>query len=716
MLHGQLQGYDPVRQIFGLDAPAQNREQADAPTRAASAAIYDESGAPGGSLRRAPTLAPTVSRGQRLRGLSRRLLAVPVALSALAAAVSAPPLAASEPTRLLWGDTHLHTSYSFDAFLNQNDSADPDTAYRWARGLPVIHPYSEVRVRIGTPLDFLVVSDHAEGMGVLRAIVNHHEELGELSGWAAVRRWWSIAIIRLAMWAGHGSVVFRDLLPLRLDNWGGNPVIDPGNTPLEDSLGDISPTVVTSWNETIDAAEANNEPGTFTALLGWEWSSIPAGANLHRVVVTPNGRREASQYMPYGSDQSQYPEDLWAWLDKTAQHTGSQFIAIPHNSNISKGYMFAETTLRGEPMSESYIQTRKRWEPVVEMTQIKGDSETHPSLSPNDPFANFEPFEFYLQQEWQGYRAAVGDFIRPALGRGLQLAQQRGDNPYQFGLIGSTDAHTGLSSAEEENFWGKMAYDSIPRNKTGDSLGGVKASGWDMAAAGMAAVWATENTRQGIFSAMKRREVYATTGPRIVLRLFAGWDFVPADAESADLAALGYAGGVPMGAELTGAPGAGGGPRLLISALKDPKGANLDRIQVIKGWLDDAGQSREHIFDVAWSGERLPLADGALPPVGNTVDLGSASYSNRIGAAQLATVWEDPDFDPARPAFYYVRVLQIPTPRHSLYDAVALEIEAPAQYPSAIQERAYSSPVWYNPGGGKQAPVGARTGARDPAG
>ena len=415
------------------------------------------------------------------------------------------------------------------------------------------------------------------------------------------------------------------------------------------------------------------------------------------MVVTPNGGEQAAQYLPYGSDQSQYPEDLWAWLDTTASSTGSQFLAIPHNSNISKGYMFAETTLRGEPMSAEYIETRRRWEPVVEMTQIKGDSETWPSLSPEDPFASFEPFEFYLQQEWQPYRAAVGDFIRPALGRGLQIDQKLGNNPFQFGVIGSTDAHTGLSSAEEDNFWGKMAYDSIPANKTGDSLGGVKATGWDMSAAGMAAVWATENTRQGIFDAMKRREVYATTGPRIVLRLFAGWDFNPADARAADLAQRGYAAGVPMGGELPRQEGAEGGIRLLISAMKDPKGANLDRVQVIKGWLDEQGNSREKIFDVAWSDGRLPLADGSLPTVGNTVDVTTASYSNSIGATQLATVWEDPEFDPDQRAFYYVRVLQIPTPRHSLMDAVALQIEPPEKYPASIQERAYSSPVWYTP-------------------
>jgi hypothetical protein len=624
---------------------------------------------------------------------------IPAALAALITAGSALTQAAGEPTQLYWGDTHLHTSYSFDAFLNLNESADPDTAYRWARGLPVIHPYNRARVRIGTPLDFLVVSDHAEAMGLLRAIANGNEQLGELSGWDEVKRWAAISTIRLARWSGldFSKLIFRDQLPLRLDNWGSNPVLDSGNPPITTVLGDDSPQVVASWNETIEAAEANNEPGRFTALLGWEWSSIPAGANLHRVVITPNGRAQASQYRPFGADQSQYPEDLWAWLEATANRTGSQFIAIPHNSNISKGYMFAETTLRGKPMTAQYIKTRRFWEPVVEMTQIKGDSETHPSLSPDDAFADFEPFEFYLQQEWQPYRAAVGDFVRPALGRGLQIGQKLGSNPFQFGLIGSTDAHTGLSSAEEDNFWGKMAYDSIPENKTGDSLGGVRATGWDMSASGMAAVWATENTRQGIFDAMKRREVYATTGPRIALRLFAGWNFAPTDAQSPDLATLGYAAGVPMGGEVTGPATAEGGIKLLISAMKDPKGANLDRVQVIKGWLDADGTSREKIFDAAWSGERLPLPDGSLPAVGNTVDEARANYTNTIGAAELATVWEDPEFDPARSAFYYVRVLQIPTPRHSLYDAVALEIRPPGKFPAVIQERAYTSPIWYTP-------------------
>ena len=617
--------------------------------------------------------------------------------AALASLVLAGDIAADDSTRLYWGDTHLHTSYSFDAFLNQNESADPDTAYRWAKGLPVIHPYHRARVRIGTPLDFLVVSDHAEGMGILRAIINEQEQFGELSGWAAFKRWLSIKIIRLAWSTGNGTMIFRDLLPLKLVNWGDNPVLDPGNPPVTTVLGDISPTVITSWGQIADAAEAHNEPGRFTALLGWEWSSIPAGANLHRVVISPNGSQEAKQYMPFGSDQSQYPEDLWAWLAATAERTGSEFIAIPHNSNISKGYMFGETTLRGEAMTPEYIATRKFWEPITEITQLKGDSETHPSLSPTDPFAEFEAYEFYIQQDWQEYRAAVGDFVRPALGRGLMIGQRTGANPYQFGLIGSTDAHTGLSSAEEDNFWGKMAYDSTPENKTGGAVGGTRSTGWDMSASGLAAVWATEKTRRGIFDAMRRRETYATTGPRITLRLFAGWEFDAADADAPDLAEVGYAGGVPMGGELPGSARQGDRIRLLIRAMKDPKGANLDRIQVIKGWLDDSGKNREQVFDVAWSGNRQRRLDGTLPMAGNTVNAADGTYSNSIGAAQLATVWEDPQFDPGQAAFYYVRVLQIPTPRHSLLDSIAMDIYPHGNYPAVIQERPYRSPICYQP-------------------
>jgi len=620
-----------------------------------------------------------------------------LALSSLFLAVTSASVSASESTNLYWGDTHLHTSYSLDAFLNENQSADPDTAYRWAKGQPVIHPYNRARVQIETPLDFLVVSDHAEIMGVIRAIVREEEELGDVGFFGTIKRWLALGLIRDAIEDGTGGKIFHDVLPKTALNPGGDPVKDPANTPHDSVLGDTSKTETTAWNDIVDAAERHNEPGKFTAFLGWEWSSIPTGANLHRVVISPDSADKGRQYLPYGSDQSKYPEDLWAWLDKTSKETGSEFIAIPHNSNISKGYMFAETTLHGEPITVDYARTRMAWEPVVEMTQIKGDSETHPSLSPDDEFAGFEPYEFYIQQTPGEFKPTEGDFIRSGLRRGLEIEKNIGVNPYKFGLIGATDSHSGLSTAEENNFWGKMAYDSTPETKRKELLGGSKASGWDMQAAGLAGVWANENTRQGIYSAFKRREVYATTGPRISVRLFGGWDFEKGAADANNLAEIGYAQGVPMGGDLTRPATSGDKVQFLIHAVKDPNHANLDRVQVVKGWLDDNGKSHEKVFDVSWSDDRQLDTKGKLPAVGDTVNQEIPSYTNTIGAAELSTVWEDPTFDVDQRAFYYVRVLQIPTPRHSLYDAVALQIDPPEEGPAIIQERAYTSPIWYTP-------------------
>jgi hypothetical protein len=603
---------------------------------------------------------------------------------------------AEEPRQLYWGDTHLHTSYSFDAYLNQNDSADPDTAYRWAKGQPVLHPYTKGRVQIGEALDFLVVSDHAEAMGVLRAIESESEALSELSLWGEIKRWLALHVIRDALKEGTGRELFTDLLPSSLADWQGDPVAQEVAIAERDILGDTTPTEISAWHEIVDAAERHNDPGKFTAFLGWEWSSIPSGVNLHRVVVTPDGAAKAKQYKPFGSIGTQYPQMLWDWLDTTATETGSRFLAIPHNSNLSKGYMFDTQTLDRKPFDKDYADTRMRWEKIVEVTQYKGDSETHPELSPDDEFADFETYPFYLQRKLVPYKVAAGDYMRSALRRGLELAQQLETNPYAFGVIGSTDAHTGLSAAEEDNFWGKMARDSIPANKWSDDNTLVGAAGWNMAAAGMAAVWARENTRDALFEAMQRRETYATTGPRIRLRFFAGWTFDDADLDQETLASSGYTKGVPMGGELSDAPAATA-PSFLIEAEKDPRGANLDRVQIVKGWLDADGKSQERVYNVAWSDDRSLSAQGKLPPVGNTVDLKTGRYANSIGAARLQARWEDPDFDPAQAAFYYVRALEIPTPRHSLLDALALQQELPESIGTIVQERAYSSPVWYSP-------------------
>ena len=613
--------------------------------------------------------------------------------------VSANAQAQSNPERLLWGDTHVHTSYSFDAFLNQNQSADPDTAFRWAKGQPVIHPYNRARVQIGTPLDFLVVSDHAELMGVIRSIDNGTAELEDDSFLDGIKRRIKTYFLLNAIEEEAGREFFNKLLPVAAQNVGGDPVADSNNDISNRTFGNSTKTETRAWHEIVDAAERHNEPGKFSSIIGWEWSSIPTGANLHRVVISADGADKAKQYLPFGSDQSQYPQDLWSWLEATQKETGSRFLAIPHNSNISKGYMFAETTLKGQPITAEYAKRRMTWEPITEVTQIKGDSETHPSLSPDDEFADFETYKFYIQQVWSEYNPNAADYIRSALRRGLEIEQKVGVNPYKFGLIGSTDAHSGLSSAEESNFWGKMAKDSTPESKrTTIDEDTTQPSGWNMAAQGLAAVWAKENTREEIFAAFKRKETYATTGPRIAVRMFAGWDFVEGDAQAKNFADIGYSKGVPMGGDLVSTSSDHAkSPQLLIRAVKDPVDANLDRVQVIKGWVDSQGASHEKVYDVAWSQERSLGADGRLAAVANSVDLASASYTNKIGAAELSTVWADPSFNASQRAFYYVRVLQIPTPRHSLYDAVALQKAVAGEAPAVIQERAYTSPVWFTP-------------------
>ena len=625
-------------------------------------------------------------------------------LSFAAFAIGVAEAALADPSRqLLWGDTHLHTSYSFDAFLNGNRSADPDTAYRWGKGLPVIHPYHRARVQLETPLDFLVVADHAEYLGIIRKLYfGEYEREGDEEP-QFVRH------LRAEIDAGRGGAVFSGVLPAAKVEPGEtrDPVNDQGQPNPLPIPGGGEPMRATAWSETTAAADRHNEPGRFTAMIGWEWSSLPNGANLHRVVMTNADGEIARTFLPYRSTDSSYPDDLWAWLDKTSQSTGAGFVAIPHNPNISKGYMFGATALDGTPYTAESARTRVRWEPVAEVTQYKGDSETHPDLSPDDPFADFETYEGYIQTNVQTYKASVGDYARSALRRGLEIEEQVGANPYKFGMIGATDSHSGLAAAEEDNFWGKMAVDSTPETKDQFGVGRV-VDGWNIGAQGLAGVWAEANDRDSILAAFQRREVYATTGPRMQVRFFGGWGFNARDAKAADFVERGYAKGVAMGGDLAGPPpnsGAltrlfgesAGAPSFLIHAAKDPKSANLDRIQIVKGWLARDGKSRERVYDVAWSGDRAIGSDGALEGVGNTVNLETGAYTNDIGAAELAQVWTDPDFDPGTRAFYYVRVLEIPTARHSLLDAVALQGEPSDKQPPTLQERAYTSPIWYTP-------------------
>jgi hypothetical protein len=613
------------------------------------------------------------------------------------------PASAESSRQLLWGDTHLHTAYSFDAFLNGNRSADPDTAYRWAKGLPVIHPYHRARVRVNDPLDFLVVADHAEFLGVIRKL---YYDVHDGPGAKFAQQ------VRDAFDSGQGGAMFAEILPMG--------VVAPGDTkdPISDEGAPNSLPVAAfgeelrrdAWAETTAAADRHNEPGKFTAMIGWEWSSLPSGANLHRVVMTPVDGEIARTFMPFGSDESSYPDDLWAWLDKTTKETGAEFVAIPHNPNISKGYMFGETSLNEAPYTTESARTRARWEPVLEATQYKGDSETHPDLSPEDPFADFETYTGYIQKNRQTYVANKGDYARSALRRGLEIEERVGANPYKFGMIGATDSHSGLSAYEEDNFWGKMALDSTPETKLKFGVGRGM-TGWNIGAGGLAGVWADENTRESIFAAFRRREVYATTGSRMKVRFFGGWGFDKKDLGASDLAEPGYAKGVPMGGDLAGRPEEPTGlrglfagtapeaPSFLVQAVKAPRGANLDRVQIIKGWIASDGLSRERVFDIAWSNPdlRFPDASGTLPPVGNTVDLETGRYTNDIGKAELVSVWTDPDFDASQRAFYYVRVLEIPTPRHSLLDGLALGTEPPKEQPPTLQERAYTSPIWYTP-------------------
>ena len=622
----------------------------------------------------------------------------------------------AQDTQLLWGDTHLHSSYSTDAFMAGNRSADPDTAYRLAKGEPVVHPFTRTRVQLTRPLDFLVVADHAESLGVLKSIYANNPDQSELYFW---QRWRSAFYLNrfraMIENPAEGTAAFLKRLP-PVEVQPGDKV-DPiefgsaekANLGFSTIISQNANDVVTSimWEDSVTSAERHNNPGTFSAIIGWEWTQTNNGANLHRVVLSTLDGPTAATIDPVGSDDASHPEDLWAGLAKLETKTGAQFMSIPHNSNISKGFMFGETTIRGEEITAQYATTRAEWEPLTEATQFKGDSETHPDLSPEDEFADFERFEFYLQRAPNnlGYKAGKGDFVRSALKRGLEIEQRIGVNPYKFGLIGSTDAHTSIASAEEPNFWGKVALDSIPENKRTLSVddgnnyisGKDNFNGWTMSASGMAAVWATENTRQSIFDAMKRKETYATTGPRMSVRLFGGWNFDDGALNANNIAEIGYASGVPMGGDLTAAP-EGAAPQFLVRAVKDPLNANLDRVQIIKGWVDTSGVAQEKIYDIAWSDDRVVGADGKLPAVGNTVDIKSGLVENTIGAPELTTVWSDPEFDASQRAFYYVRVLQIPTIRHSQLDAIALDMkETPYEGPATIQERAYSSPIWYTP-------------------
>ena len=590
------------------------------------------------------------------------------------------------PTRPFFGDTHLHTSFSMDAGAF-GARLGPKEAYRFAKGEEIMASSGQ-RVKLSRPLDFLVVADHSDNMGFFpKLFAGDPNFLADPTG----RRWYDM------IQSGKGAEAAIDI------------IVSFSQGKFPKALESLPGTAAyrSAWRETIKAAEESNDPGRFTAFIGYEWTSNTGGNNLHRNVIFRDDGTKASLVEPYTTQKplgSDNPRDLWKWMAAYEQKTAGNVLAIAHNGNLSNGRMFPIIeSFTGKPVDREYAETRAQWERLYEVTQIKGDGEAHPFLSPNDEFANFERWDKgnLDLSELKKPDMLEFEYARSALKNGLKLEQQLGVNPYKFGLLGSTDAHTGLAAVEEDNFFGKTSSSEPGADRaTHPFVKTDKATimGWEQTSSGYAAVWATENTREAIFDAMQRKEVYATTGPRMLVRFYGGFDFEAKDAQNRLPAKIGYTKGVPMGADLSNAP-KGKAPTFLVAALKDPIGANLDRYQIIKGWLDAKGQLHEKIYDVAWSAGRKPdPKTGKLPSVGNTVDVENATWTNTIGATELIAVWSDPEFDPAQRAFYYGRVIEIPTPRWTAYDAKYFAVKMPKEVPMTTTERAYTSPIWYTPG------------------
>lgn len=590
------------------------------------------------------------------------------------------------PDRPYWGDTHLHTDNSVDAF-GFGTRLGPEEALRFARGEEVTATTGS-KTQLSRPLDFLVIADHSDGLGATRRLYDAPRwYVRWVIGDETVLRWYdmmhespeqsTLAIAELITAAAEGNVP--------------EAFADP------DAAAEATKDI---WNTQLSVLDRYNEPGVFSAIAGYEWTVMPNGNNLHRVVMYRDGSDKTRQTVPFPGIGTTAPQ-LWEYMRAYEEETGGRVLAIPHNSNLSNGLMFQMTMEDGSPMTPEYAAMRAWAEPVIEATQIKGDSETHPYLSPNDEMASFgeKGWDFgnlSLSEKTEPSMYA-GSYARSALLRGLTLEEQMGVNPYAFGMIGSTDSHTSLATGDEDNFWGKhtgneQAY--TDRATSSQSLGTREGRfGWHYLAGGYAAAWARGNTRAEIFDAFARREVYATTGPRMTVRVFGGHGFTAQDWEG-DWVRKGYFEGVPMGGELEDT---GKAPSFLISAMKDPEGANLDRVQVIKGWLDASGEMQEQVYDVIWSDmDTRTKSRGKLTPVGDTVNREDATYTNTIGAGELRTTWIDPDYREGQRAFYYVRVLEIPTPRWTLYDAVrfGVTLSDEAMADAIAQERAYTSPIW----------------------
>ncbi len=590
-----------------------------------------------------------------------------------------PPVANDFPDRVFWGDTHLHTHLSTDANAQGNKNISPADAYVLARG-GTVHAHNGMEVKLHRPLDFLVIADHAENLGIANAVQRRDPIIRQDD----VGRRLASAFEQLMEDGSPAPEALRDF------------VYALGTEDVNDEV--IRQTI---WDRVTRTAEQYNEPGKFSALTGYEWTSRFENGTRHRVVIFKDGAEKTRQVLPFSARDSANPEDLWRFLGRYEALTGGEVLSISHNPNLSNGREFAITDLSGQPYSIAHQRLRERWEPLLEVTQIKGDSETLAILSPNDEFADYETWEGWsvIRGQGIGRDEAVPmdadrtkyEYARSGLKLGLQQYAEVGVNPFKYGMIGSTDAHTGLPVVREDNFWGKHAI----VEPSAERLTHFRYR-WRLSASGYAAVWAKENTREAVFAAMKRKETYATTGSRMTVRFFGGWSFERSDAHHPDLAAIGYAKGVPMGGDLA-APAAGA-PSFLIHAARDPHGAYLDRMQVIKGWRDGSGELHEKVYNVAMSDERKVDREGNTEPVGSTVDVETATYTNTIGDAELATVWRDPDFSADELAFYYVRVLEIPTPRWSAYDASFFDLKnLPDEIPMVMQERAYTSPIWYTP-------------------
>lgn len=583
------------------------------------------------------------------------------------------------PTQVFFGETHLHTMVSVDA--GTMNRLTQDDAFRFARGEEVTTTHG-LQAKLSRPLDFLLLTDHAEMYGLMPQLLGGDPDILATD---LGKDWYD----RLN--SGDDTIVFNTAMEI-----------------VASLSGDVVPidspkAIKNAWRDYTALADHYNEPGVFTTLIGYEWTS-EGGDNIHRNVMFRDGASFANQVLPFSQFDSKNPEDLWRHLADYEDRTGGDALAIPHNGNLSNGRMFSEKNFDGTPLTAELAALRAEFEPVIEATQIKGDGEAHPFLSPDDEFADFDTWD---ASNLNGTEAKTPEMLqweyaREALKTGLRLEGSLGVNPYKFGMIGSSDSHTALTAVEEDNFFGKHSGVEPEPNRWKHLV--IEAPnpdftiyGWKQAAGGYAGVWASENTREAIFDAFERREVYSTTGSRMMVRFFGGWDFTADDALSRLPADIGYAKGVPMGGDLRRAPD-GKAPTFLFAALKDPYSGNLDRFQIVKGWQNADGSTSEKVYDVAWGGDREPGADGKLPAVGNTVDVANATWTNTIGAPELIGTWSDPEFDASQRAFYYARVIEIPTPRWTAYEAKRFGVTMDADVPMITTERAYSSPIWYTPG------------------